>query len=161
TVVEPSDQRVLLVDLEVKARVSIAIRVGRDERVVDDHWLQRHRIECGCIHYGISIADVSSEVSRERRSFRNYWTTQTAAVAALLIRRANTRKRIARVERFVGEVITETAVPLVGARLREDLDAAETRKLVLRRKRIVVDAYFADGFFRRYLTVGETVDFDL
>ncbi len=71
TVVEPSDQRVLLVHLEIKPCVSVAVRVGRDERVVDDHRLQGHRIERGCIHYRISIADVSPEVSRERRAFRN------------------------------------------------------------------------------------------
>ena len=52
-------------------------------------------------------------------------------------------------------------MPLIGARLREDLDAVPSRKLVLSRKGIIVDANFANCFLRRDLPVREAIDFDL
>src|SRR5688572_32102281 len=79
---------------------------------------------------------------------------------ALLMRRAARRVGVPRVQALVVEIEAERAVPFVGAGLREDLDAAPARKLKLRGKRIVVDAYLANRFLRRNLAVRETVDFD-
>ena len=52
------------------------------------------------------------------------------------------------------------AVEVVGAGLGEDLNAAVAEAVVLGRKRILVDANFADGRFRRQLAAGESVDVD-
>ena len=50
---------------------------------------------------------------------------------------------------------------LVGAGLGEDLDASETRLIVLRRKRVLVDADLADIFFGRKLAVAESINVNL
>jgi len=79
----------------------------------------------------------------------------------LLVRCAARGKRVAGIQAFVVEVEAESAMPFVGAWLREDFDSTPTWKLILRRKRIVVDANFANRFFGWNLTVRESVDFYL
>ena len=49
-------------------------------------------------------------------------------------------------------------MPLFRARLSKNLDPIPAHVLVFRRVGIVVDAHFADSFFRRHLTVRETID---
>ena len=52
-------------------------------------------------------------------------------------------------------------MPLVGPRLGENLDAAVAELVVFGRKRILIDADFADGGFWRKLACGEAVDINL
>src|SRR5579862_646747 len=53
------------------------------------------------------------------------------------------------------------AVEFVGARLGEDFNSSITESVVLRRKRILVDANFANRRLGWNLTAGETIDINL
>src|ERR1019366_8748347 len=70
------------------------------------------------------------------------------------------RERVARVPKVVGVIPLRRAAILVGARLGEDLDLAVTQLVVLRRKRVLVDANLADGLLRRKLPAAEAVHED-
>ena len=55
------------------------------------------------------------------------------------------QQRAPRIEDFLVVLAEGLAAELVGAGLGENLDASEAGPVVLRRKRIGVDAHFADG----------------
>ena len=75
-------------------------------------------------------------------------------------RRLFRRVRIARVPFVIGEVIAYGAPELVGPWLGEDLDTAEAQLVVLRRKRVLVDADLANRFLGRQFAATEPVDVD-
>ena len=57
-------------------------------------------------------------------------------------------------------MLEEITAPLVGSRLCKDLDAAESKFVVLRGKWILVDANFADRVFGRQFASAETINID-
>src|SRR6185503_11301698 len=78
-----------------------------------------------------------------------------------LKRRACWRKWIARVQTLVAEIVERAAAQLVGPWFREDLDLTKPDAAVFGVERILVNAHFANGFFRGHAAAGETVDKDL
>ena len=70
-------------------------------------------------------------------------------------------QRVARIEDRVGIEKGDGAAQLVGARLGENLDAAEAQPVEFGGKGILVDADLADGFLGRQLAAAETIDVDL
>src|SRR5262245_3581145 len=74
---------------------------------------------------------------------------------------SGTEERIPRVESVAVAVNHELSVEFVGAGLGEDFDAAVAELVVLRGKRILIDADFTDGRLRGKLARGEAVNVDL
>ncbi len=65
---------------------------------------------------------------------------------------------VAGIEDTVAVVEPDAAANLIGARLGEDLDAAEAEFVVLGGEGILIDADFADGFLGRQLAAAEAID---
>ena len=70
-------------------------------------------------------------------------------------------KGVARIEGGVISGGEKLAMKFVRARLGQDLDPPITQRIVLRGKRILVDANFADGRFGRQFTASKSVNVDL
>ena len=71
------------------------------------------------------------------------------------------QQRIPGVQELIVVLRQKITVKLVATRLGENVDASKPRTIVLRRKRIGVDADLADRRLRRQVAAGKAVDVDL
>src|ERR1043166_3844384 len=157
-----NDERVVLIDRVIKTWTQLHIAPRHQKRLaeVDDVEIV---VEHARAHELVIVRFDATEVKEERRHPRHDWTTDVRLVLANLKRRALARgdgKRVARVETFVVEIKRTTAAKLVRARTRQNVDTRR-RLIVLRRKRILIDADLANRIFRRHGAAGEAVDKDL
>ena len=158
-------KRVGRAELVVETGAEVDARVGIGHGCAEGRYRER-----GGVHDlradDVQVVDVALLVIEKDRGF---FAQRPADIAAELRRFISRRvltgrkvlERVASVQPGGGAGQEELAVPLVGARLGQDLDAAVAEFVVFRGKRILIDADLADGRFRRKLAAGESVDVDL
>src|SRR6185503_20629784 len=103
------------------------------------------------------------DVEKERHLVLDYGSAKVPAVLANLKRRTLARayrEGITRVQTFIGEVEIEAAAKFVSAGTGKNIDTSR-RLIVFSREWILVDANFANGFFRRHVRAGKSIDKDL
>src|SRR5262245_29272916 len=137
-------QRFSVVELIVHARVDRNAALRRLGRVGEgaDH-AQSLRVESDRVDDGAVVNRVPPDVQKERRPF----VERAAQIPAVLLqqeRRLLLRVRIARIPEIMSEVVEPRSAKLVGPRLGEDLNAAQTKLIVFWRERILVDANLAN-----------------
>src|SRR6185312_482775 len=136
---------------------------GQVARVAQRSRRSRRSKKAGRIDDRVLLNAAARSADAERRVLRqragHVAEHEEGVVAGMLT--AATEERVGGVERFGVALGAERAVELVGAGLGEDLDAAVTELVVLRRERVLVDADFADRRLGRKLAAGEAVDVNL
>src|SRR5271157_4533218 len=138
-------QSIVVADLGVNpgAKVRAGLRGG-------DRLRQRSLIEVlvqdNGAHDGVVLDIAALSVDKERGLLVER-PTKVSVKHLRVIARNLCREGIPRVESRVIPVDKELAMKFVSARLRQDFDPAITQHIVLRGKRILVDANFADGGF--------------
>src|SRR5882724_9491150 len=65
---------------------------------------------------------------------------------------------VPRIPEIVREIVADRPAEFVSARLGEDLDAAESELVILRRERVLIEPDLANRFLGRKLASAETID---
>jgi hypothetical protein len=152
-------QRVDLAGLEIVARGEVGF-----PRVVGEDLGERSLVQRGIEDEDVDDRVVGGTLVPDLGEFGRVLGQGTVEVTPQfkgMVRRLGGDERIAGVEiGFVdlGEVI---AMPGIGARLGENLNAAEADLVILRGVGVLIHPDFADGVFRRKAAAGKSVDVEI
>ncbi len=166
-------ERVSLPELKIESRAQVGpgARIGHRQAARRRIWHVSRVVDCVRIAgrarpvqdrgHDAVVLNVPTVEVEEERGFLTQSRTYVSVVLQRVIRGDLPRKGILRIEDVRVPVHKKLAVQLVRTRLGEDLDAAETKLVVLGGKGILIDTNLADGRLGRQLTGGKSVDVDL
>ena len=150
-------ERIVFAELVIDARAEIGACARLGDGSAEGRGL-KIGIENLRVDYG-DVVDVAILAADEERRFLADGTADIAVEESGVVARLGAAgKRIFGIERGIVALQLRAAVPLVGSRLGENFDAAVAELVVFGRKRILIDADFADRGFWRELAGGEAIN---